>query len=176
MVQRLGMTTCLRTRDSPLTAITPSETQQMKAALIDPGLSTPSAAPPAHEETERWPWDSLSRSTVVLLGTLCALTFLILPAAVSLQQRQWARCSTQRPAAARLDKAVRWEPQEALDNATFAICVIMNVPADDPQWVDGRAEDVHEVRGCWPWDQKPRPYRGPVIELFWTCSTACGHC
>ena len=35
---------------------------------------------------------------------------------------------------------------EPPDNATFAICTIINLAADDPQWVDGRAEDLHEVR------------------------------
>ena len=122
----------------------------MKVALIDPVPSTPSTVAPAHEHGDRWPWDSLSRSTVVVLAALCALTFLVLPAAVSLQQRLQARCARQRqyPAARRDEAAALWEtPPEAPDNATFAICVIMNVPADDPQWADGRAEDVHEVRG-----------------------------
>jgi len=123
----------------------------MKAALTeDLGPSTPSAAPPAHEHADRWPWDSLSSSTVAVLATLCALTFLVLPAAVSLRQRLQAGCAPvhQYPAARLDDEAgAWWEPPEPPDNATFAICVIMNVPADDPQWVDGRAEDVHEVRG-----------------------------
>ena len=37
---------------------------------------------------------------------------------------------------------------EPPDNATFAICTIINLVADDPQWIDGRAEDLHEVRLC----------------------------
>ena len=118
----------------------------MKAALIDLEPSKPGASALAQEHADRWPWDSLSRSTAAVLATLCALTFLVLPAAVSWQQQRGARCHAQHypGAAQRADDASwrRWPP----DNATFAICVMMKVSADDPQWVDGRAEDVHEAR------------------------------
>ncbi len=116
----------------------------MKAALIERDPSTPGANTQPLEHGDPWPWDSLSRSTAAVLGTLCALTFLVLPAAVSWQQQQRAGCHARRPAVSQGPDAA-WR-REAPDNATFAICVMMRVAADDPQWVDGRAEDVHEAR------------------------------
>ena len=35
-------------------------------------------------------------------------------------------------------------------HATVAICLVTRIDADDPQWVDGRAEDLHEARGLLP--------------------------
>ena len=43
-------------------------------------------------------------------------------------------------------RAARPEQPEAPDSATVAICTIIRLDADDPQWVDGRAEDLLEVR------------------------------
>ena len=40
---------------------------------------------------------------------------------------------------------------EPPDNATFVICLNIRLDADDPQWVDGRAEDLHEVSGPQHW-------------------------
>ena len=90
-----------------------------------------------------WDWsrDMLGPLTAVVLGTLCALA-VIVPAAVG--RLADAGCTLHGPDQP-AGEAARWQ-QEAPDNATFAICVIMKVPVDDPQWVNGRAEDVHEVR------------------------------
>ena len=41
-------------------------------------------------------------------------------------------------------QSARTEPP---DNATFVISVNISLDADDPQWVDGRAEDLHAVSG-----------------------------
>ena len=35
---------------------------------------------------------------------------------------------------------------EAPDDAVVAVCTMVKIAGDDPQWVDGRAEDLHEVR------------------------------
>ncbi len=36
--------------------------------------------------------------------------------------------------------------EQAPDDATVAVCTTVKIAADDPQWVDGHAEDLHEVR------------------------------
>ena len=36
--------------------------------------------------------------------------------------------------------------REHPDNATVAACTIIRIHEDDPQWVDGHAEDLHEVQ------------------------------
>ena len=148
-VSRPSTTTCLPTHENNQLARVPVPwAPHMKAALMDRDPSTPDA--PALEHEDRWPWNSLSRSTAGVLATLCVLTFLVLPAAVSWQQQQQrAGCHAQRPAVAAArggaNAAAAWRREDP-DNATFAICVMMRVAADDPQWVDGRAEDVHEAR------------------------------
>ena len=92
----------------------------------------------AHGRADAAAQDSLSRHTVAVLATLSAFVLLV-PAAVSWQRH--AGCDTQRsPGAAQHDGAADRD-SEAPDSATFAICVIMNVPPYDPQWVDGRAEE-----------------------------------
>lgn len=104
--------------------------------------STPDPTPESTSaERAAW-WSDLAqnRSTVLIMAAFCTLA-LALPAAVSQRWSQHERCTTH-ARAQRDDTAWQWESP---DNATFAICVIMKVPADDPQWVDGRPEDVHEV-------------------------------
>ncbi len=91
------------------------------------------------EQAQSWCYASLTRQTVVLLATLCTLV-LLSPTACSWMRH--ARDTT--PAARQLAEVER--RQEAPDTANFAICAIVRVASDDPQWVDGRAEDVHEVR------------------------------
>ena len=93
----------------------------------------------ARGQATSWCYVSLTRRTVVAVVTLCLLV-LLLPTACSWVQH--ARHAT--PAVAEL--VVAEQSQPAPDNAPFAICVMMRVASDDPQWVDGRAEDVHEVR------------------------------
>ena len=92
----------------------------------------------ARGQATSWCHWSLTRRTLVALVTLCLLV-LLLPTACS--RAQHARHAT--PAVAQLVEVQR--EQQAPDDATFAICVMMRVASDDPQWVDGRAEDVHEV-------------------------------
>ena len=143
----------------------------MEAAPSDLKPSASCTSVPALEHADSWPWDSLSRSTAAVLATLCALTFLLLPAAVSWQRQQQARCGGHQYPAARLDEAAARRETELPDNATFAICVIMNVPADDPQWVDGRAEDVHEVCCCRPGVRSSGPGQDPAVSSQ-PCSTS----
>ena len=94
----------------------------------------------AREQANVWCYLSLTRRTVVVLITLCSLVVL-LPTACSWLHH--ARTTMPAVAAQLVESETR--PQEP-DSATFAVCVMMRVAADDPQWVDGRAEDVHEVR------------------------------
>ncbi len=96
------------------------------------------------EQAQSWCYVSPTRQTVVLLVTLCTLG-LLAPTACSWVQH--ARDTT--PAPRQLAEVER--RQEAPDTATFAICAIVRVASDDPQWVDGRAEDVHEARNRPAW-------------------------
>ena len=101
------------------------------------GHGWPTDNPQTRGQAESRLLGSLTRSTVVFLTVLCAVALLV-PTAVS-----WSRhagCSLH--AAAQLDADYA---QESPDNATLAICAIMKVPSDDPQWLDGRPEDVFEV-------------------------------
>ncbi len=41
-------------------------------------------------------------------------------------------------------------------HATLAICLVTRIDADDPQWVDGKAEDLHEAS-----------------DFLWECGVAC---
>ena len=91
-----------------------------------------------------------SRRTLVLLAALCTLA--VLTSAIGPWQRRGAarRCETEpsspQPAEASPADMNFHENRESPDGATLAICTIVKVAADDPQWRDGRAEDVHEAR------------------------------
>ena len=93
----------------------------------------------AREQAQAWCSVSLKCQTVAVLTALCTLV-LLLPTACSWLQH----AGDTAPAVVQLVEVEQRQP--APDSATFAICVMMRVASDDPQWVDGRAEDVHEVR------------------------------
>ena len=94
----------------------------------------------------------LSRHSAVTLA-MAACTLVLLAAIVGPRQR--GDCGSE--SALQVAQLTQAEPP---DNATVAICSIMRLDPDDPQWVDGRAEDLLEVRvlrdGCGSSDGRPR--------------------
>ena len=94
------------------------------------------------------PWDQVTQRTLAIAAS-CALA--VLAYAAGSWQRSgvsWS-CGSDLQAphllgAVQFDTATYLE--EAPDNATLAICALMKLETDDPQWRDGRAEDLHEVR------------------------------
>ena len=72
------------------------------------------------------------------LAVLCGL--LLLQAAPSPWQQGARRSAAQAP------QLIQSEAPEPPDSASVAVCTIIKVTPDDPQWVNGDAEDLHEVR------------------------------
>ena len=79
-----------------------------------------------------------SQSAGVSAIVLAVLFGLLLTQAATSAWRQGARSSIAL-------RAVHRTQTEAPDNAAVAVCTIMKITPDDPQWVGGHAEDLHEV-------------------------------
>ena len=95
----------------------------------------------------------LSRRTLVLLAALCTLAMLTSAADSWRRRSATSGCAPEASAPPQPDEAspadtASLADAEPPDSAALAICVIVKVAADDPQWRDGRAEDVHEARAA----------------------------
>ena len=95
-------------------------------------------------------WSTLRQRTPALLAALGVLALLASTAGPWQRRGVSCDCETDSQALQPLE-AVQGdaaEPEGAPDDATFAICTMVKLEKDDPQWNDGRAEDLHEVRLC----------------------------
>ena len=95
----------------------------------------------AFKQFARQPCAALVWHATVTLTVVCGVV-LLAPRSDLWQRRVCGRgLEAAQPApAAQAPKA------EDPNHAAFAICTIIKIMAGDAQWVDGRAEDLHEVR------------------------------
>ncbi len=83
-----------------------------------------------------------TRRSRLALAVSSACTLVLLAATVG----PWRRCACSGRGVEAADRPGTTESSPA--NATVAICAMVHLRADDPQWVNGRAEDLHEVRAA----------------------------
>ena len=81
-----------------------------------------------------------TRRSRLALAVSSACTLALLAATAG----PWRRCAC----SGRSVEAADRPETESSDNATVAICAMVHLRPDDPQWVNGRAEDLHEVRAA----------------------------
>ncbi len=83
-----------------------------------------------------------TRRSRLALAVSSACTLVLLAATVG----PWRRCACGARGVEAADRPGTTESSP--DNATVAICAMVHLRPDDPQWVGGRAEDLHEVRAA----------------------------